>query len=75
MAKESALVWRLKRWLSTTWKMSPAAMYSLAWRTMSSYRSWGMLAASCYRPFFTPYRRCGTAGNGRNNFSLTRAMR
>ena len=34
--KGSALVRRLRRWLSTTWKMSPAAMCSLARRTSRS---------------------------------------
>ena len=42
MLNGSAVVGRLSRWESTTWKMSPAAMYSFACRTADSYCSHGM---------------------------------
>ncbi len=37
MSNGSAVVSTWNRWLGTTWKMSPALMYSWQWRTTASY--------------------------------------
>ena len=37
MSNASAVVSTWNRWLGTTWKMSPALMYSWQWRTTASY--------------------------------------
>ncbi len=39
MSKGTARVSTSNRWLGTTWKMSPALMYSWQWRTTASYCS------------------------------------
>ena len=39
MSNGSAVVSTWNRWLGTTWKMSPALMYSWQWRTTASYCS------------------------------------
>ncbi len=39
MLNGSAEVSTWNRWLGTTWKMSPALMYSWQWRTTASYCS------------------------------------
>ena len=39
MSNPSAVVSTRNRWLGTTWKMSPALMYSWQWRTTASYCS------------------------------------
>jgi hypothetical protein len=37
MSNGAAVVSTRNRWLGTTWKMSPALMYSWQWRTTASY--------------------------------------